>query len=139
MLRIRENILLWLSVIALLMFMNINAKITLGGDVPTETAVIQEIGDGFIVVAIKNGKGLKDGAKLTFHTHEKTKIVMAKSKTPLTLSSLLVGDYVQVTLGRNKIDKDSGKTIRYVDRIDVLSGKKRLRHHGKKFRSSRSQ
>ena len=92
------------------------------GDVPIEKGIVQEVGGNYVVVKIKDGNGFKDGTKLTFRIHKKTKIIMARSNTPITLSSILIGDIIKFTLGRIKIDKD-GKITRYVDIIMVL-GKK---------------
>jgi len=101
-------------------------KLAMAGDVPVETGIVKEVGDNSILVVIKNGNGFEDGAKITFYTHKKTKIIMAESKTPITLSSLLIGDLVQITLGPVETGED-GTVKRYADRINVL-GKKRLRH-----------
>ncbi len=94
--------------------------IAYAGDVPTETGIIQEVGENFVTVAIKNGKGFKDGTKLTFYFHKKTKILMARSKTPLTYDSLLIGDEVRITLGKVETMKD-GSIRRYADKIAVLT------------------
>ncbi len=99
-------------------------------DIPVETGVVREVGDGFIVVAIKNGNGFKDGAKLTFYTHEKTKIAMAQSNTPLTLSSVLIGDLVEITLGKVEIGKDGKTIIRFADRIQVIENRAKLKYQG---------
>ena len=101
-------------------------KLAMAGDVPVETGIVKEVGDNSILVVIKNGNGFEDGAKITFYTHKKTKIIMTESKTPITLSSLLIGDLVQITLGPVETGED-GTVKRYADRINVL-GKKRLRH-----------
>lgn len=94
--------------------------IAYAGDVPKETGIIQQVGNNFITVTIKDGKGFKNGTKLTFYFHRKTKIIMARSKTPLTNDSLLIGDKVRITLGKVKTMKD-GSFKRYTDRIVVLT------------------
>jgi len=127
------SVLVGLTMIAWFVSATPGAKLAMAGDVPVETGIVKEVGDNSILVVIKNGNGFKDGTKLTFYTHKKTKIVMAKSKTPITLESLLVGDLVQITLGPVEKGED-GTVKRYANRIDVL-GKKGLRHRKHSKRS----
>ncbi len=88
-------------------------------DRPIETGIIQEIGEDYILIRIEGGKGFKDGEKLKFYFHPKTKIILANSKTPLTIESLLVGDKVNLMLGKVKIDSD-GTAKCYVECVEVL-------------------
>ncbi len=103
-------------------------------DVPIEKGVVQEVGDNFVSVVIKNGNGFKDGTKLTFYTHKKTKISMAHSNTPLTLSSVLIGDLVEITLGKTEIAEDGKTVTRYADRIRVVGNRAKLKYKGIKRR-----
>jgi hypothetical protein len=113
---------LMISIFVLFVILSVSV-VGFPGDVPRETGIVQEVGDNFVLVVIRNGNGFKDGTKLAFYLHKKTKIIMAKSRTPLTLSSLLVGDTVEIILGPVETNKD-GKVTRYADRI-IVQGKKR--------------
>lgn len=111
-----------LVLFVLVVFLMTGILAAYAADVPIETGIIQQVGENFVTVVIKNGKGFKDGTKLTFYFHRKTKILMARSKTPLTYDSLLVGDEVRITLGKVETMKD-GSFKRYADRIVVLTGR----------------
>lgn len=81
---------------------------------------IKEKGEGILVVKVLETGIYKKGSVHSFYFHPKTKIVMADSETPLVMDSLLIGDEIQVALGKVEKTKD-GKMIQYVDKVVVFS------------------
>ncbi len=81
---------------------------------------ITEKGEGVITVKVLESGILKKDTSQTFYLHPKTKIIVAGSETPLLMDSLVIGDVIQVTLGKVEKTKD-GKMIQYVDKIIVFS------------------
>ena len=81
---------------------------------------LKEKGEKFITLKVSEAGIFKAGSSQTFYIHAKTKILVARSGTLLTMGCLLTGDAIQVTLGKIGKTKD-GKMIRYVEKIIVLS------------------
>ena len=81
---------------------------------------ITEKGEGVLTVKVLESGILKEGSSQIFYLHPKTKIIMARSKTPLVIDSLVIGDVIWVTLGKVEKTKD-GVMIQYVDKIIVFS------------------
>lgn len=119
----KPRLILFVAVFYLLFFITLSP---LWGDVAAVKGALKEKGDNFVIVKVSEAGIFKAGSLQTFYLHPKTKIIMAGSETPLVMDSLLIGDQIQVALGKVEKTKD-GKLIQYVDKIMVLSARNVIR------------
>jgi len=96
------------------------SNLPLWGDVSVVNGTLKAKGDTFVTIKVSETGIFKTGSSQTFYLHPKTKIIMSGSEAPLVLDSLLMGDTLQVTLGKTEKTKDN-KWIQYANKIVVLS------------------